>query len=1402
MKRLIKRLLSLVLAGATALCAVPMNDGIAELFSVPVTANAATAKTPASGNYKYGSWTFDSSTGKLTVKGDYTGYLLTSWSDEDVTTPTYPVKNEIKQVVISSGVEQIQSNTGLGSFESCKNLTSVTVPSSVRELCTQCFCRCENLTSIDLSGCSRLTTLPSCCFYICSKLKTVKLPVNLSKIGSNCFYSCTVLTGITLPESVEAIEQEAFRGSGLTTLTTNRYLTNIGKYAFKNCNSLTEVTLVNGLKTLGDEAFRECALLETVSVPASVTSFGAYAFYECPKLQNVTLEDGLNAIGQYAFSGCETLASITIPGSVQEVSARAFRYCQNLNTVILNEGTKTISDAAFYNCDNLTEITIPASVTSVGQQALGDCLRLESVTFLGTETAIYDEKKTIYNQNTTYFYYDGKIIGYEDSLAESYAAKYDRTFETLPIIPPTPTSGHCGSFANWAYDAALQELTISGTGWIDSYMSAGDTPWAPYAEAGKIRSVVIEEGITVIGDRAFQNAHIRYIELPSTLTTIYEYALAGNDFRSLYIPDSVTYMDSNIASDCKNLTNLHISENLEYIQYGSFMGCTALKQVTLPKCVCMIGRSVFEGCSALTDVYVLNPDCVTEGSETSLGGMEGKSVTLHANYISATKTFYKSHIYYFSFRQLDTEYCGEFIRWSYDDRSWSKTLTLKGFGELFTFENYWNTPWYSIASEVKNLVLPEGITHITSYAFYNFSNLKSVTVPASVQQIDDYAFAKCAALESVTFLGAETQIYDAETAICNSISNSSTHIFFTGTIFGQYNSGAHDYATSFNYKFQSMDGAFCGDNMVYTYDEDSKTLTITGSGEMTDFANSAHAPWNDFKSEIENIILTEGITSVGNTAFESMRNLKSITLPSTLKRIGNNSFNNVGLTEIILPDGLETIGTYAFMYTDSLTKLVIPGTVTSFGTQPMSAAFSSAEDAANVLIIGEGITEIDGLGGSSKVKTVYLPESCASIGENTFPYCYRLTDIYIPNKNCDIFDSAKTLGCNDNLTVHGYAGSTAQAYAENYGFNFEALIIPAPVITKQPAGITANAGETVAFTVAASGSDLRYQWQFNNGSGWKNSSAAGAQTTEMRIEATAARDGQKYRCVIHDGNSEPAISTAVTLKVKPTITTQPRSVTAVIGTTAKFTVATDAKTPSYQWQYNNGSGWKNSSASGAKTATLSIEATAARNGQKYRCIVKAASGASTTSSAVILTTKAAAAVITAQPKNVSAAVGATAQFTVTATGNDLKYQWQYDNGSGWKNSSQNGAKTATLSVPVIAARDGQKYRCLVTAGTADAVPTNAAVLKVKATVTAQPKNVTAAAGETAQFTVTATGVTLSYQWQVNTGSGWKNSTLESAATATLKVQAAAYRSGYQYRCIVSSVNGTTDTSAAATLTVS
>ena len=196
----------------------------------------------------------------------------------------------------------------------------------------------------------------------------------------------------------------------------------------------------------------------------------------------------------------------------------------------------------------------------------------------------------------------------------------------------------------------------------------------------------------------------------------------------------------------------------------------------------------------------------------------------------------------------------------------------------------------------------------------------------------------------------------------------------------------------------------CGDNLEWTFS--GGTLTISGEGAMDDFDSpwgdydSSTAPWSEL--DINEIVVEDGVTSIGDYAFEGCHSLTEIVMPDSVTSIGDGAFDScTSLTSVAIPDSVTSIGEGAFTYCASLESITIPYGVTSIGD-------SAFEDCSS-------LTEI------------VMPDSVTSIGYNAFKWCSSLTEIVIPDSvtsirswafmNCT---SLESITMPDSVTEIGY----------------------------------------------------------------------------------------------------------------------------------------------------------------------------------------------------------------------------------------------------------------------------------------------------------------------------------------------------------------------------------------------
>ena len=216
-------------------------------------------------------------------------------------------------------------------------------------------------------------------------LSSVTIPDSVTTIEDGAFYECKNLSSVTIGNGVTTIGLSAFNSTGLSSVTIPDSVTSIGNSAFEYCKGLTSVTIGNGVETIGKTAFGLCMNLQNVTIGNSVTTIGDEAFYMCA-FTSVTIPDSVTTIENNAFRCCSYLGSVTIPDNVTTIGEKAFESCSNLQSAMIGNKVTTIGNGAFQSCPFLDNVTIPASVTTIGNEVFASCISLATINYGGSKT--------------------------------------------------------------------------------------------------------------------------------------------------------------------------------------------------------------------------------------------------------------------------------------------------------------------------------------------------------------------------------------------------------------------------------------------------------------------------------------------------------------------------------------------------------------------------------------------------------------------------------------------------------------------------------------------------------------------------------------------------------------------------------------------------------------------------------------------------------------------------------------------------------------------------------------------------------------------------------------------------------------------------------------------------------
>ena len=389
--------------------------------------------------------------------------------------------------------------------------------------------------------------------------------------------------------------------------------------------------------------------------------------------------------------------------------------------------------------------------------------------------------------------------------AEAEASVYADVSENDDNAVAVVDSGSCGNNATYTLDSNGL-LTISGSGEIAGDAFRGSSYISNrYAYTDKIKKLVIENGITVIGSEAFEDCeNLADITMPNSVVQIKESAFAGcKKLEGVIIPESVTEIGSWAFSNCGRMESIYIPKNVEYIgtyaftgiiseitvadenkYYNSknncnaiietatdtliigcgktiipddvtkigdyaFGGCSGLINIIIPEGVTKIGDGAFHGCSSLTSITI--PESVTwigNGAFYACGQMESIHISKNVEHIGMS-----------AFSDIRTNITVADENTYYDSRNncnaiieTATNILITGCGETVIPNDVVQigVGAFVYCESLTSITIPESVMKISNGAFSDCSSLTSITIPKSVTEIGSLTFYGCSSLTSIT----------------------------------------------------------------------------------------------------------------------------------------------------------------------------------------------------------------------------------------------------------------------------------------------------------------------------------------------------------------------------------------------------------------------------------------------------------------------------------------------------------------------------------------------------------------------------------------------------------------------------------------------------------------------------
>ena len=948
-------------------------------------------------------------------------------------------------------IGQNVANIGQYAFADCSTIVSVQFASANTSLVAiknNTFENCSNLTSIDLTGLSMLTSLGNQAFYNCSSLATIKLNATYNNgagdisLGTQVFTGCASNVDLTVGGTrikngtstadnfiVSLFDNEI---SKLTNLVFESSMTMIGDYAFYGCNNLQTMNFINldSMVRFGNSCFEGCS---NVTLPAgaklnlnnlyNLTTIGTAAFKNCANLFGyLSISWYVSSIGANAFDGCSSMLGVSImPNSaLTTLEANVFANCTNLLSVQLEYAysLSTINALAFVNCENINSINIRATYNNSGVQ-----------------------QPVSYGQGV-FSYITGKVHldVYGSFIADGANA----------------TSG----FAYNLFTSAISNL--NSVRFREEITSIGS-----YAFYGCINATGLQfvspEILVSIGDHAFENYSNNTVNGINTkldfsaftsLLSIGDYAFRNSKICStLYIGDSIANIGQFAFADCSTLATVVFSSgntSLTEIKNNTFENCSLLTSIDLTGLSMLqaLGNQAFYNCPLLATIklnatYNNGAGQIGLGTQVFTGCAASVSLTIGGKYIydgNQTSSFVKSLFDNDASKITNLTILNTITSigmYAFYQCSGLQTINFEADSQLARFgaSAFEGCSIATLTAGAKlNLSVFTGLTTIETKAFKDCANLfGSVTLPSGLTTLGISAFENCSSLSSLAFATGSTLLSIPQSAFMNctnlislDFTNSAITLIDNNAFSGCSKLTTVDLskATQLN---SINDNAFANCTLL----NNITIVASTGTSYITLGLNIFSGCSNNVVLNISGDNIGGADIYIGNSTttqqgftyhlFGNDRiNVKTININSSVVTIGTYAFYGCGISSLVFANGnlLTTIGAYAFSNCANLLAVdLLPAiNLTTLGTYAFSectslnsiklnATYNNGTDTA--LSIAVGVFEGCSSSVSLEVNGAFIGNYNSGVA-STSGFAYRLFGTSKASLTSLVLDSAIT----------------------------------------------------------------------------------------------------------------------------------------------------------------------------------------------------------------------------------------------------------------------------------------------------------------------------------------------------------------------------------------------------------